>query len=867
MHKIEYKKNAGQYIGKGTDLSLNREDTIPNLFEKQVQRYPDSIAIQFNKSTLTFKELDQSVNRMANYLTHIGISIKSPIAIYLNPGVDMIIAILAIIKMGCYYVLLDINYPIKRILFMIQDSEANFIISTENLQHNLVQVNSKIINIESINNIIGEQSSEFNSKAQSHDLAYLMYTSGTTGVPKGVKITNYAVNNHMSWMQEQFHFNSTDKILLKTPLSFDPSVWELFIPLFCGAQLIIAPAGSHADPESLIDLVFIHKITIIQMVPSILKLFLDNKRVGLCKSLKKVFVGGESLRPEIKVSFFKRLKCRLINLYGPTEATIDITFHEIKSEQTDLHNNIIGKPIANTSIYLVNEQGNLTTIGEAGELLIGSLSLSTGYHNRESLTQEFFIANPFETEKYPTLYRTGDLARWLPNGDLEYLGRNNDQVKVNGVRIEPKEIALSIIAHDYISDCIVVKKVDSHGHDYLACYLISVAGKELNITEIKNHLKAHFPIFMIPKAYIQIEHIPLTVNGKVDNSALPEPNFNSTIKINIEEGELLQYEHDLLIIWQIVLEMNTITLEDDFFDAGGHSLLALKLLTLIHEKFGISMKFRDIFIYNTVKLQAEHIKTLQEHMNSTVIPEYTDQIPNPVICLQPHGSNTPLFLIHPIGGTVFWFPHLSKLLGISRPIYGIQDPSIELEKPVLNSIEELAAFYLFHIRKIQPQGPYLIGGASFGATVAAEIASQLRKNNEDTSSIIVFDGWAVYPNSLLDDNYFRNSMLRQHEELKTDFKKYGLPPPEILFDIQWFRLNLLWNYQLGLIEQPIALFKSQELMPVFSEIDSPFNHWENFTNKPISTFIVPGNHETMFQEPHVYKLATCLLEYFNKNKL
>jgi thioesterase domain-containing protein len=240
------------------------------------------------------------------------------------------------------------------------------------------------------------------------------------------------------------------------------------------------------------------------------------------------------------------------------------------------------------------------------------------------------------------------------------------------------------------------------------------------------------------------------------------------------------------------------------------------------------------------------------------------ELPNPVICLQPKGDKTPLFLIHPIGGTVFWFSKLSRSLDGQRPVYGIQDPGIDLEKPVLNSIEEMASFYLKHIKEIQPSGPYLIGGASFGASVAAQIAYELKQNNEEVASIIVLDGWGVYPNTLLDDHYFKTSMARQHAELITDFKKYGLPAPEILIDIQWFRLNLLWKFQLQLIGCPMALFKSKELLPAFAEIDAPLNHWEQFSNNQISRFIVPGNHETMFQEPHVFTLANDLNEYLSK---
>jgi thioesterase domain-containing protein len=244
-----------------------------------------------------------------------------------------------------------------------------------------------------------------------------------------------------------------------------------------------------------------------------------------------------------------------------------------------------------------------------------------------------------------------------------------------------------------------------------------------------------------------------------------------------------------------------------------------------------------------------------------------EQLLNPIICLQPYGTKTPLFLIHPVGGTVFWFSHLAKLLGNTRPVYGIQDPSIDLKKIFLESIEEMAEFYLASIQKILPQGPYLIGGASFGATVAIEISRQLSSRGEDAQAILVLDGWGVYPNQLVDNNYFRQSMLRQHIELKEDFKRYGIPSPEILFEIQWYRLNLLWKYHLDLIQHPLVLFKAKEIMPAFADIDAPFNHWEHFTNKAIQTILVPGNHETMFQDPHVEELAKAMTLYFNENTI
>lgn len=862
MKTIKYIKKSGQYIGQGDALLFDHKDSICSHIERQVDKSPTAIALTFQNIRLSFQQLNDQSNQLANYLTGHGLRPGGKAAIYLEPGIEMLVSILAILKTGACYIPLDINYPDDRVLFMLKDSGAVILLSNSKQQNALSS--SPLIRID-MDKILTETEAlptTFRALATATSIAYIIYTSGSTGVPKGVQVSHLAVNNHMLWMQQRFEFGEKDKVLQKTPLSFDPSVWEIFIPLYSGAELVIAPTGSHVDPEALIDLILTHHITTLQLVPSILKQLLNNKRIKHCHTLRHIFVGGESLRPEIKTLFFATLSCSLINLYGPTEATIDITSHQVSPSKYDINTNIIGRAITNTSLYVVNKEGNLASINEEGELYIGSLSLFTGYHCRDALTHEHLIDNPFEPEKYSKLYKTGDWVRWLSSGNLEYLGRNNDQVKINGVRIEPKELVLSILKHPDVSDCIVIKKIDTHGHDYLACYLTPKQNPDINLVAIKKDLKKHFPAYMLPKVYISIQAIPLTVNGKVDVSALPEPDFKQAM---ILHDEASNETHDFMLLWQTVLETNQISPEDNFFDAGGGSLLALKLIALIQERFNVAIRIRDIYTHPTLKEQIKLIQRLQQSHDNDNNPE--SAIPNPIICLQAKGKKTPLFLIHPIGGTVFWFSKLARLLNDSRPVYGIQDPGIDLEKPVLNSIEEMATFYLQHIRKIQKQGPYLIGGASFGATVAVEIAHLLKQNNEDTAAIIVLDGWGVYPDTLLDDNYFKTSMLRQHAELKEDFKKYGLPAPDILFDIQWFRLNLLWKYRMTLIESPIALFKSEDILPAFCDIDAPLNHWENFSNKDISCHMVPGNHETMFQEPHVYELSNEINKYLTRSRI
>ncbi|MFJ1269893.1 amino acid adenylation domain-containing protein [Legionella lytica] len=858
MTSLNFVKQDGQYIGHGDTVSFNHEETLCSFIEKQTQKTPDAIALYFKESQLTFKEVHEQSNRLAHYLLGCGVHPQDKIAVYLEPGISTFIAIIAIIKTGCCYVPLDAHYPIERISFMVKDSETTVLITDSHLKERVGSLDLVLIKLDKILHELEGLSPLFTARAQSSNRAYMMYTSGSTGVPKGVEITHLALLNHMLWISQRFDISHQDIILQKTPLSFDPSIWELFLPFFTGAQLVIAPQGTHIDTELLMDLINHHQVTILQLVPSILKKMLQNKRIRSCSSLRYVFVGGESLRPEIKTLFFEQLRCQLVNLYGPTEATIDITSQEVSTSSKDLHTNIIGRPIHNTSLYVVNSQGNLAKLGEEGELYIGSLSLAAGYHHRAPLTQEHFLTNPFEPHRFKLIYKTGDWVRWLPSGVLEYLGRNNDQVKINGVRIEPKELILTVLHHDEVSDCFVVKKSDTHGHDYLACYLKS-KHTHINLAAIKKDLKAKFPAFMLPRVFIIIEHIPLTVNGKVDINALPEPDFTQTV---LEAPNTNEETHELMLLWQKILETNQISPNDNFFDSGGASLLALKLISLIQDQFKVTLRIRDLYTHPTLKEQMNLIKQRQQAATKPI--KNQADIPNPIICLQPSGHKTPLFLIHPIGGTIFWFTKLARALEKQRPIYGIQDPGIDVERPILNSIEEMASFYLNHIKAIQPHGPYLIGGASFGASVAAQIAHELKRHNEEVASLIVLDGWGVYPNTLLDDHYFKTSMARQHAELVNDFIKYGLPKPEILLDIQWFRLNLLWKFEMQLIESPMALFKSQNLLPAFAEIDAPLNHWEQFSNNEISRYITPGNHETMFQEPHVDSLARMVQEHLTK---
>ncbi|HEY2566945.1 MAG TPA: amino acid adenylation domain-containing protein [Candidatus Aquirickettsiella sp.] len=858
-------KNDDAYllqIGHGEIFSYKKNASVNELIEFHAESTPDAVAIRFNDFSINYAQLNRKINQLAHFLIKQGLNAEEKVAVYFMPSLEMIISILAILKLGCCYIPLDIHYPIDRLTFILNDCSVAYLLTQAALASTFTKKNIKTIVIDENTEVINPQEDLFVSTNTTNALAYIIYTSGSTGVPNGVKIHWQAINNHMAWMKEEFQFTNKDKILLKTPLSFDPSVWELLLPFYVGCELIIALFGANIDPSLLITTLQKQKVTTLQVVPSLLKELLKSKQLRNCNSLRHLFCGGESLTTEIKKLFFQELTCPLHNLYGPTEATIDITSHTVANTAYGITKNIIGKPIYNTSLYIVNKNKELAGIGEEGELYIGSDSLSSGYHNRDSLTQERFIKNPYEPQKYPKIYKTGDIVRWLDNGELEYLGRNNEQLKINGVRIEPNELMSVILKQPSVSEGIIVKKTDARGYDSLACYLVPKADCELNIAQVKASLQSQFPSYMLPKAFVLLKKIPLTLNGKVDNTALPDPNFNIDFNI-INIATSIKEEKQLIIIWQTILGISIISLEDNFFDIGGTSFLAVNLLINIEEEMGVKLSIRDIFTYPTLKEQANFIQSLR---NQTFIKPKSFSIPSPIITLQTQGNQSPLFLIHPIGGTIFWYSWLAKLLKKVRPIYGIQDPSIELEKPIFESIEEMASFYLNHIKKIQPNGNYLIGGASFGTTVAIEIARMLHQTGDKVTSIISLDGWGIYPSTLHDDTYFRRSMERQHQELRAKFNKQGVPQPEKLFNIQWQRLNLLWKYQIKKIVTPMALFKSREILPIFNEVDAPMNHWEKFSDpEKISCYLAPGNHETMFQKPYVEILATLMDEYFEKN--
>ncbi|MBC8756558.1 amino acid adenylation domain-containing protein [Kordia sp. YSTF-M3] len=602
----EYKKIVLDW--NNTNVAYPSEKTIYQLFEEQVLKTPNSIAAVFEHEELTYAELNAKANQLARYLqSQTTIHSDTLITLCLDRSLDMIIAILGVQKAGAAYVPIDPGYPTERINYILEDTKTNLILTQSHLAEGLKKVSD--VRLITLNTIPykEEQSSNLVIQNTATDLAYVIYTSGTTGKPKGAVVTHQLLVNRLIWQKETYNFNESDTVLQKTPYVFDVSVWELLLPLISGSKLLFAKVNGHKEPEYLYKIIEGQKVTKLHFVPSMLTGFvayLKNTNDNKLPFVKDVFCSGEALSIQLARDF-KNLypNIKLNNLYGPTEVAIDVSSYDDIQVNADLIP--IGKPIQNIKFYVLDANKKAVPVGVEGELYIGAQNLSRGYLNRPELSAEKFISNPFasqaEIEKgYTHLYKTGDLVKWLPDGNIEYIGRNDFQVKIRGFRIELGEIENIINSIQGITQICVLAK-ERNERKYLAAYFTS----ETTILEedILKIIAAQLPEYMLPSAFVQLESFPLTINGKLDRKALPEPEFTNEANYVAPSNDL---ETKLCSIWQEVLNLNKVGISDDFFRIGGDSILSIKLSSRLRKQ-GLNCSVGAIFDYRTIQQLAKFI--------------------------------------------------------------------------------------------------------------------------------------------------------------------------------------------------------------------------------------------------------------------
>ncbi|MGA9705478.1 non-ribosomal peptide synthetase, partial [Pseudomonas sp.] len=563
-----------------TAVDYNLDQTLHGMFEAQVERTPDAVAVIADDRQLTYQALNAQANRLAHHLRELGVQPDARVGICLERGLDMLVGLFAILKAGGSYVPLDPTYPQERITYMLQDSAPVVVLAHAATRELLGEV--ALIDLDHSTWQHQPATNLQVAGLSARHAAYLIYTSGSTGQPKGVINEHAGVVNRLLWMQDAYGLTADDAVLQKTPFSFDVSVWEFFWPLFTGARLVMARPGGHKDPAYLCEVIQAQQITTLHFVPSMLDVFLAHGDVSQAAGLLRVMCSGEALPGSLVRRFKQQLPgIGLYNLYGPTEAAVDVTaWNCARPEVPD--NTPIGKPIANTRMYLLDAQLQPVPLGVVGELFIGGVQVARGYLNRPELTAERFLQDPFYDGR---MYRTGDIGRYLPDGTLEYLGRNDDQVKIRGLRIELGEIQARLLEHAQVSEGAVVAR-----EDRLIAYY---TGEHTAIEHLRAHLLQHLPEFMVPALFVHLDALPLSPNGKLDRKALPTPGLDALV---VREYEAPEGDTEILLarLWAELLGVERVGRQDNFFELGGHSLLAVSLIGRLRQE-GMEADVRALF--------------------------------------------------------------------------------------------------------------------------------------------------------------------------------------------------------------------------------------------------------------------------------
>ena len=550
---------------------------LHHYFEKQVEKSADSVAIEFEQDCLTYAELNSQANKLARFLRAKGVTTESKVGICMERSIDMVVSIYAILKAGGGYVPLDPEYPESRLNFMLDDINAPVILAQRKLHKVLPENQAEVIDLQaSWSEIAQLPDHNLESNVSLSNLAYVIYTSGSTGNPKGVMNQHDGIINRLLWMQDEYQLTDKDVVLQKTPYSFDVSVWEFFWPLMVGAKLTIAKPAGHQEVDYLENLIYEKSVTTMHFVPSMLQIFIDHADPAGCSSIRQVFSSGEALPYKLQQQFFKFSNAKLHNLYGPTEAAVDVTYWQCDPEY-DKSIVPIGRAVANTKLYVLDPQLKKVPIGSFGELHIAGVQVARGYLNRAELSSEKFIKDPFSNASDARMYKTGDLVRYLNDGQLEYSGRIDFQVKIRGLRIELGEIETKIAEIESIKQCVVIVREDQPGDKKIVAYYQVENDADVNKQELRNQLANSLPSYMIPHVFVQMAEFPLSPNGKIARKILPQPD-SSDLEINNDfVAPESRVEIILADIWSDLLGVDKISVYDKFIELGGHSLLALEV--------------------------------------------------------------------------------------------------------------------------------------------------------------------------------------------------------------------------------------------------------------------------------------------------
>jgi amino acid adenylation domain-containing protein len=603
-----------------THAAYPQDVCVHQVFEAQVKRTPDTVAVVFEDQVLTYGELNTRANRLAHYLRALGVGPEVLVGLCVERSLELMVGLLGILKAGGAYVPLDPTYPPARLAFMLADAQVPVLVTQQQYVARLPAHGVQMVCLDGDSEPLASQPGDNPiSGVIPANLAYVIYTSGSTGQPKGVMVEHRALSNTLQWMQATFPLSEADRVLQKTPSGFDVSVWEFLAPLMVGAQLIFARPGGHQDSAYLVELLATHRITMLQVVPSLLQLLLEEEAFSTCGHLRHVLCAGEPLPYALQERFFAHLTADLHNLYGPTEATVYASHWRCARGGSPGHTPI-GQPIGNTHFYILDTQLRPVPVGIPGELYIGGVGVARGYLNRPELTAERFLAHPFSEVRGERVYKTGDLARYHPGANIEFLGRRDTQVKLRGYRIELGEIEATLEYHPAIRRAVVVAREDTPGDKRLVAYCVPHDESRPEIPELHGFLQLKLPDYMVPAAFVILDALPLTPNGKVDRQALPAPDRARPAMFEAFVPPRTPMEELLAGIWASVLGLPSVGVHDNFFVLGGHSLLAVQVISRLRKVMPVDVPLRALFDAPTVASLSRHVEGTRQAAPTTGSP-------------------------------------------------------------------------------------------------------------------------------------------------------------------------------------------------------------------------------------------------------
>jgi amino acid adenylation domain-containing protein len=860
-----------------TEMEYPKNKTFHKIFSEVATLFPNKTAIRFKSDCRTFKQLNEEANQLAAYLIEQGAKPNDFIGLSLDRSVYMVTALLAIMKTGAAYLPLDPNFPKDRINFMLKDSSARLILTNE-IYKGHFRTSAKVLYLEDFRNRIADFSKEDPEiETNSHSLAYLLYTSGSTGKPKGVMVEHRNLMNFLYSMQKFPGLTSQDKLLAVTTISFDIAGLEIYLPLITGAEVVIASDEDQKDGRKLLDLLKKEKITLIQATPATFQLMLEagwNELLDL-----KILCGGEAIPRDLIAKLIPKCKS-LYNMYGPTETTIWSTCAQLFSSEEIV---TIGIPIGNTQIYILDQYGNPLLDGMIGELYIGGDGVSRGYFNRPELQEQKFLPDHYSKQTGMKMYRTGDLSRFLPDGNIEYLGRSDDQVKIRGYRIELSEIEDSLQQNPEVQQAVVIARDKYPSEKILVAYVISKGSFDKET--LTSFLQERLPDYMVPRIIIPLNILPLTENGKLDRKSLPDPDLFykfGTRKIRKAETE---HQKMLMSVWKDALHLRQISIDDNFFDLGGHSLIAIRIIRTIEQKTNRRLPITSLFESPTIEKLARLLEGDEKRSYwKSLVP------------IRATGSKPTLYLVHGSGLTVLVFHALATFLDPDQPVFGLQARGLNGIDEPFDKMEDIASGYLAEILEQNPHGPYSLVGYSFGGIVAFEMAKRLKGMGKEVTMLAVLDAFAD------NSSYFDSASIRWKKKIKRQFPKFKFilssfierPVPTIRYQIDFVRYKLHdLLLSLGLVKNGLD---EEERIEHFTKINSkheiaystyqmkPYNGkidlfrvktrnyylddpiylgWKPYAAE-IEIHEISGDHKTFLLPPNVSELARILEEIMRK---